>query len=589
VYRREDIDRVRAATNLIDLVAAVTTVRKLGRSHKAVCPFHQEKTASLSLDPAQGVYYCFGCQAKGDIFTFVQQTQGLDFNEAVEQLARQAGVTLTLDKDATRRRGEHERLVDTARAAVDFYHKSLKQGEGAGSARSYLRSRGYQADVVDAYRLGYSPEGGDMLVRHLRAIGVNDQAMMEAGLAKRGRGGALFDQFRGRLMFPIFDLRGDPVGFGGRALGHDGPKYVNSPDSRLYQKSRLLYGLHLAKGAISRLGVAVVVEGYTDVIGCHRAGVETAVATCGTALGEDHFDLLRRFTDRVVLAFDADQAGVGAALRGDQLETPVRLDLDLRVALIPEGMDPADLAQGGRGDELKSAVTNAVPLLRFRLEKEVGRFDLSEPEERARALHATAPLVAKVEDEVARHEYVRFLSQLTGVDLGVVERAVRPSIRKRRFGPSADPGADGDRLEEVAVRVLLANQRGIEGIAIEPDLFTTPQIRRLVEAILALRQELDPGVGIDLVSIGEDMQTLAGRLVLSEQPLPADPAEPFQRLRLRLFERRQTEIRGRLPNLVAGSKEHTEALELWSDLENQKRRLLEQTTGFPGPSSRDTV
>jgi DNA primase len=390
-------------------------------------------------------------------------------------------------------------------------------------------------------------------------------------------------------MFPIFDLRGDPVGFGGRALGHDGPKYVNSPDSRLYQKSRLLYGLHLAKGAISRLGVAVVVEGYTDVIGCHRAGVETAVATCGTALGEDHFDLLRRFTDRVVLAFDADQAGVGAALRGDQLETPVRLDLDLRVALIPEGMDPADLAQGGRGDELKSAVTNAVPLLRFRLEKEVGRFDLSEPEERARALHATAPLVAKVEDEVARHEYVRFLSQLTGVDLGVVERAVRPSIRKRRFGPSADPGADGDRLEEVAVRVLLANQRGIEGIAIEPDLFTTPQIRRLVEAILALRQELDPGVGIDLVSIGEDMQTLAGRLVLSEQPLPADPAEPFQRLRLRLFERRQTEIRGRLPNLVAGSKEHTEALELWSDLENQKRRLLEQTTGFPGPSSRDTV
>jgi DNA primase len=589
VYRREDIDRVRAAANLIDLVSAVTTVKKLGRAHKAVCPFHQEKTASLSLDPAQGVYYCFGCQAKGDIFTFVQQTQGLDFNEAVEQLARQVGVTLTLDKEASRRRGDHERLVDTARAAVDFYHQCLKQGDTAGPARSYLRGRGYQADVVDAYKLGYSPESGEMLVRHLRVTGVNDQAMIEAGLAKRGRGGALFDQFRGRLMFPIFDLRGDPVGFGGRALGNAGPKYVNSPDSRIYQKSRLLYGLHLAKSAIARLGVAVVVEGYTDVIGCHRAGIETAVATCGTALGEDHFDLLRRFTDRVVLAFDADQAGVGAALRGDQLETPVRLDLDLRVAVIPEGMDPADLAQGGRGEELKAAVAGAVPLLRFRLEKEVGRFDLGEPEERARALHATAPLVARVEDEVARHEYMRFLSRLTGIDLGVVERAVRPSLKNRKAGSLSDLGTEGDRLEEVAVRVLLANQRGIEGISIEPDLFTTPQARRLVEAILALRQGLAPGVGIDLVSIGEEMQTLAGRLVLSEQPLPADPAEPFRRLRMRLLERHQAEIRGRLPNLAAGSKEHTEALEEWSDLENQKRRLLEETTGFPMPMSRDTV
>jgi DNA primase len=255
------------------------------------------------------------------------------------------------------------------RKAVDFYQERLKKGHDAGGARSYLRGRGYDVDVIDRFQLGYSPGGElwDGLVTHLRDAGVSDQVMVGAGLATRTSRGRLRDWFRGRLMFPIFDLRGDPVGFGARILEGDGPKYLNSPETRLYQKARLLYGLNWAKSDIVRSGYSLVVEGYTDVIGLHLADIPLAVATCGTALGEEHFDLLRRFAERVVLAFDADQAGAGAAIRGDELQTPVKLNLDLRVAVMPEGRDPADLVQAGEVAELQTAIKESTPLLQFRL------------------------------------------------------------------------------------------------------------------------------------------------------------------------------------------------------------------------------
>ncbi|MDH3399277.1 MAG: CHC2 zinc finger domain-containing protein, partial [Acidimicrobiia bacterium] len=259
---------------------------------------------------------CFGCQAGGDVFKFVQETQGLDFSEAVEQLAGRAGIALQRDPEAIRRKGEREGLIEATRAAVDFYHERLKKNQDAGGARSYLRGRGYEVDVIDRFQLGYAPGGDewDALVTHLREAGVSEKVMIAAGLAARTSHGRLRDWFRGRVMFPIFDLRGDPVGFGARILEGEGPKYLNSPETRIYQKARLLYGLNWAKSDITRAGYSLVVEGYTDVIGLHGAGMPQAVATCGTALGEEHFDLLRRFAERVVLAFDADQAGAGAAI-----------------------------------------------------------------------------------------------------------------------------------------------------------------------------------------------------------------------------------------------------------------------------------
>lgn len=570
MYSREDIDRVRAATNLVDLVGAVTTVKRSGRSYSAVCPFHQEKTPSLSLDPIRGLYHCFGCGKGGDVYTFVQETQGLDFNEAVEFLARQAGIQIESDPGASRRRGEHEELVEAVRQAVRFYQKTLRSSPDAGPARAYLRGRGLGAEAVDQYEIGYAPEtdSWDALVRTFRTEGIKDSIMMGAGLAKRGRGGKLFDVFRDRLLFPIHDLRGDPVGFGGRTLSERGPKYLNSADSRIYQKSRLLYGLNRAKGDIARTQEAVVVEGYFDVIAVNQAGVNTAVATCGTALGEDHFDLLRRFTDRVVLVFDSDQAGAGAALRGDTLRTPVDLDFDLRVADLPGGMDPADLVQAGRNDDLAKAITDSRPLLQFRIEKEVRRHRITEPEGRARAIRNTSRLISRVSDPIARSEYVRFAAKEIGVDTAIIENALR--------GQAASPGSGRGEVEEASldpiqaelIRVLLANPKELSEIDLDRT-WVHDQLADLIEVIEVARQGAPAGSPISLDGLPH--QELVQRLAFDTRPLPANPIEVIQRAEGKAIERQIKAIEIELLALDPASQEYSERLRRLLGLQERRR------------------
>ena len=440
---RGDIDRVREATDIVDLISEVTKVKKSGRSYMAICPFHEEKTPSMSVDRGRGLYHCFGCGAGGDAYKFVQETRGVDFGEALDMLATKAGITLVRDPAQARQRGRRAAAVEALRRAVDVYHQRLKRADDAGPARAYLRSRGYEVDLIDEWKLGFAGTDWDTLSKTLRTEGVDDRALSDAGLSRRGRHG-MYDVFRGRLMFPIHDLRGDPIGFGARKIvevdrsqvNNPDAKYVNSADSIVYQKSRVLFGLDRARQTMSSDEPAVIVEGYTDVIAMHQAGVKTAVATCGTALGDGHFDLLRRFTERVVLAFDSDEAGSQAALRSDDLESPFRLDLDLRVAVMPDGLDPADLYQEGRGDELAKAVETARPLLEHRIESEVSRHDLSGPEGRARALHAAVAQLQRVGDSIARGEYVRFVARLVGVDIETVEDALG---RKRRARVTDDP------------------------------------------------------------------------------------------------------------------------------------------------------
>lgn len=570
MYRRDDIDRVRSATNLIDLVGAVTTVKRQGRSHVAVCPFHQEKTPSLHLDIARGLYHCFGCGKGGDVYRFVEETQGLDFNEAVELLARQAGIQIEADPGAAKRRGEHDELVEAVRRAVDFYRHRLKSGPDAGPARAYLRSRGIDAATVEGYQIGYAPEEAvwDVLVKELRSAGFKDRVIEAAGLARRGRGGRIYDVFRSRIVFPIHDLRGDPIGFGGRAIGTATPKYLNSPDSRLYQKSHLLYSLHRAKGSIARSGQAVVVEGYFDVIACHQAGVETAVATCGTALGEGHFDLLRRFADRVVLAFDSDVAGSGAALKGGMLETPVRLDLDLRVAEMPDGMDPADLVQAGRAPELAKAIEGSRPMLQFRLEREVASFDFTEPESRARAVHRVAPLIARVADDVARSEYVRFASRLIGVEPPTLERAMGRIGRAATAGVTAGGEEGPSRIDEELMRVVLANPVELDGIEIGPELFTT-EVFRAAMAVLSPRKVSTPG-GTPLSLEGIEDASIFSRLALDMRPL-GNPLEIVERARSKAIEGEIDEIERRLAQMDPQSEGHSELLRRLIALQGARR------------------
>jgi DNA primase len=554
-YRREDIEQVRAATDLVELVGEVTKVARTGRAVMAVCPFHQEKAPSLSIDPARGLYHCFGCGKSGDLFRFVQEIHSVDFNDAVELLARRAGVTLHRDPEAQRRQSRREALIAAVEKAVAFYHQRLRRAPDAADARAYLRSRGYGTEQVGGYRLGYSPAGGDVLVRALREEQVPEEVMVSAGLGLRSRAGRLFDRFRDRVMFPIFDVRGDAVGFGARLLGGEGPKYLNSPDSAIYQKSHLLYGLNWAKSAIVREGLAVVVEGYTDVIALSEAGRPLAVATCGTALGESHLDLLRRFTERVVLMFDADEAGVEASLRGFERSVPG--DLDLRVALLPEGRDPADLASAGQTAAIEGAIEASVPLLQFRLDKELERYDLGEAEARGRAVRAAASLVARHPDAVTRHEYAVEVARRSGVALEVVTAAVEQAARQAPADAPPPTPRVADRLtgeekaEQELLRLMLANDPGLQAAGVGEELFTRPEHRAAYHLLAPVVAALGPGTPPDLGSLlgtqdAADLADMLAALAMVERPLPDDPAEVVARLRAWALDRRIEAVRRRV-------------------------------------------
>ena len=538
-YSRDDIDLIRHKTDLVELATEVTKVRRSGRSTMAVCPFHSEKTPSLSIDGARGLYHCFGCGKSGDVYRWVQETQGLDFSGAVEFLARRAGVTLTVDPEAARRRSQRESLVEATAAAVAFYTERLKSAPDAGNARSYLRSRGFDGEVVDTFLLGYSPDEWQALTEHLRGLGIRDDVMVTAGLARHGKKG-LYDRFMGRLMFPIFDIRGDAVGFGARILDGEGAKYLNSSESPIYHKSRLLYGLNWAKSGIVRADTSIVVEGYTDVIAMHHAGMPIAVASCGTAIGRDHLDLLRRFSERVVFAFDADEAGAGAALRGFEQSVPG--DLDLRVALLPEGKDPADVIGDGDVSVLEDAVTNSITVLQFKIDAEIGNYDLSRPEMGARAVQAAASVIAAHPDPVTQREYGVIVARRTGVELAYVEKAVRSAQsstkRKARAEASASepPAAENDpveappyrspmyRTELELLRVLLANDESLSGVEIDPALFASDETRSMYARMMVISEGVSVGIPLDLgAALGSDDSPEArtmGALALVDRPLP---------------------------------------------------------------------
>jgi DNA primase len=571
---RGDIDRVREATDIVELISEVTQVKKTGRTYMAVCPFHQEKTPSMSVDRARGLYHCFGCGKGGDIFEFVKETRGVDFGEALDILATKAGIILVRDPVDARQRGRRAGAIEALRRAVDIYHERLKKAPDAGPARSYLRSRGYEVELIDDWKLGFAGVDWDTLSKILRTGGVDDRALTDAGLGRKGRHGT-YDVFRGRLMFPIYDLRGDPIGFGARKLddvdraqtNNPDAKYVNSAESIVYHKSSVLFGLDRARHAIDDEHPAVIVEGYTDVIAMQQAGVATAVATCGTALGDDHFDLLRRFTERIVLAFDSDEAGSKAALRSDELESPFRLDLDLRVAVMPDGLDPADLYQEGRGDELAKAVDAARPLLEHRIESEVARHDLSGPEGRARALHAAVAQLRRVDDPIAIREYQRFVARLIGIELAEVESAMGRGQRSRR---KTDQTLELplDRAESELLRVVLGNPPGLK---ISASDFSDERLRLAFLSVEGQLADAAPGTPLDLSTIEDAaLQGIVRGLALDSRPLP-DWADMKERVRMRRIDAEITELERKLAGTEEGTQTHSDYFRRLIALQKEKR------------------
>ena len=552
---RDDLERIRQAVNLVELFEGVTTVRKVRGAFKALCPFHTEKTASMSIDPARGLYHCFGCGVGGDIFTFVQETHGLAFGEAVEMLADRAGIVVRRDPQAAKKRERRSRLVEAVEVAGRFYHARLKEAPDAGYARAYVRSRDYGVDVVDEFRLGYAPDDFDALTNHLRGEGFRETDIEAAGLGRRGSGRRLFDQMRGRLMFPIHSVRGEMVGFGGRLLQGEGPKYLNTAETPLYKKGELLYGLDRARSAISREGTAVVVEGYTDVIAFHIAGMPVAVATCGTALGEGHFDLLRRFAPRIVLAFDADAAGAEAAIRGDELRITSDLDLDLRVAEMPEGHDPADLVQDGRGTVLREAVDDSRPITAFRVERVLAQHDLSDRDARTKAMKEAARVIARHPDDSIRFQYSSYVAVRTRMNEARVLREIEGAIpdtgravsNNRSSATPAPRIRRLDRSERDLLRHLMAGTASREEVS--PDLFESDDAYRLATALRAIGRHVEPGKPIPLSGIEDlPLAAMARRLALLEDPL-LPLADVLAHLEARFATRRKAELRLQLESL----------------------------------------
>jgi DNA primase len=423
----EDVARVRAETDFVAVAQDHMQLKRAGTQYSGLCPFHTEKSPSFSLNAALGVYYCFGCGVRGDVITFVRELDGLGFAEAVESLAVRAGITLRYDDAATGR--DHQRrtlLFDALAQAVAWYHERLLRGPDSAAARRYLRTeRGYDGDLVRKYQLGWAPEGWDQLLRSLK---VPRATLVDAGLAQVNDQGRYADFFRGRLLVPILDQGGRPIGAGGRILpGGRGPKYKNTAATAVYDKSKVLYGLNWAKLAITAKDQIVVCEGYTDVIGLHSAGVEEAVATCGTALADGHIRALVRFARRIVLAYDADAAGQSAAEHYYGWEQ--RYGVDIRVAALPAGTDPADLA---RQDPAA---------LQFRLERLFARSDLETPEGRVRAATSAVGLIDGHPNDLVRDQYLMEVADRCRIEASRLRSLPVPAREEQR----ADDDRDGRR------------------------------------------------------------------------------------------------------------------------------------------------
>lgn len=553
--RDEDIEAVKERTDIVKLVSGYLTLKKSGHdSLSGLCPFHTEKTPSFSVSPSKGMYYCFGCGAGGDAIRFLREVEHLEFAEAVEQLAKDAGVTVRYEGDTPEQRraaGKKQALHRANEEAAGLYHEVLLGDREGEDARRYLEERGVDRDTAIAFGVGYAPGQPDFLLRRL-ARSLSTEVLIEAGLALRDSRGEVRDRFRGRITFPVHDLSGRAVGIGARMMpGGDEPKYMNSPETPVYRKGEVLYNLHRAKAAVARSGEIHVVEGYTDVIAMARAGIETAVATCGTALGEGHFRLASRFAQRMVLAFDSDEAGARAAERAFAfLEA---YSLQPVVLVLPEGQDPADFVRTRGGDALRELAARAVPLVEYMLRRTVGRHDLSTVEGQSAAVAAALPMVDGLGDPVRRSEYAHLLAELADVSEASVVLALdqRLSGRPPEVAQAIKRASAQERVEREMLRLLARDAEVFAALSqrLTADHFLTARNRDLLSLLL----ETEGDVGA-FVSRSDDEKVVTTLSALTLEPLDGDPSfeyaeDVWARLQEFALKRKSTALRRELQKL----------------------------------------
>jgi DNA primase len=615
--REDDIAEVREKARIDDVVSQYVTLRNAGGgSQKGLCPFHDEKSPSFNVNPGRGFFHCFGCGEGGDVITFLMKIDGLSFAEAVERLAEKYGVQLRREDGdllEDRARGpQRGRLIEAHKAAQEFYAEQLGTAD-ALVARQFLAERGFDQASAATFGIGFAPRDGESLFKHLRGRGFSQEETVEAGLVAIGR--SAYDRFRGRLLWPIRDGSGDTIGFGARRIFDDDrieAKYLNTPETKIYKKSQVLYGLDLARRDIARSSQAVIVEGYTDVMACHLAGVGTAVATCGTAFGDDHAKVLRRFMHdheefrgEVVFTFDGDAAGQKAALRafgGDQ-----NFVSQTYVAVEPDGLDPCDL-RIKRGDAaVRELVARRVPLYRFVLSNVVGKYDLDRADGRVDALREGARLVSSIRDRSKVDAFARELAGMVGVDVDEARAEVRRSASRQArdvrgsggeqvaVAPrSAVPDLRDPRFatERETLKLVVQHPMTIGRITSDlgPNEFTHPTYRAVWELVAAAggpgAGAGDPGWGTKLRDAAEDPAVSSAISALGVEPLMKEPdasyvAQHILRLQELTAARRIAAIKSKLQrtNPVEHAEDFNRMFGELAALEAHRRALRDQLAG----------
>jgi DNA primase len=635
--QREDVQAVRERARIEEVVGEHVTLKTAGvGSMKGLCPFHDERSPSFHVRPLVGLWHCFGCGEGGDVFSFLQKIDGLGFTEAVEYLAGRVGITLRYEEGGGPRSGEEvskrQRLLEAHRVAETFFAEQLSTPAGA-AGRAFLAERGFDRAAAEQFGVGYAPKEWDALLRHLRGRGFTEPELTATGLMSPGARGQ-YDRFRGRLMWPIREVTGDTIGFGARRLFDDdqGPKYLNTPETAIYHKAHVLYGLDLAKREIVKAKQIVVVEGYTDVMAAHLSGVPTAVATCGTAFGPDHTRIVRRLVGdsgtgagvqlasgasvggEIIFLFDGDAAGQKAAMRAfgeDQ-----SFSAQTFVAVEPNGMDPCELRQAKGPEAVGALVASRQPLFEFVIRTALKSYDLRTAEGRVGALRVAAPVVAGIRDTALRPEYTRMLGGWLGMDQETVSRAVKSATQGRPGAAATDPrarpgpgqaarGPQPDlrdpvvRIERTALEVALQHPQlvPVDFDALGPDACVVPAHRAVHEAILAAG-----GLAVGRASVAqtgssaawvEQVRDAASAPVdplvteLAVAPLPEDRPEALgeyvRSIAMKLVDvgltRKVAEAKGRLQRMDADADPdaYGEAFALLIELEGRRRELRNET------------
>jgi DNA primase len=603
--RDEDVQYIRERAPIDEVVGDYVQLKSAGGGQKkGLCPFHDEKSPSFNVNPSKGYFHCFGCGTGGDAIAFLMKIDHLSFTETIERLADRMGYSLRYDESfsgAKAPAGNRSRLIAAHAAAAKFYQDLLNTSQDAAFGRELLTKRGFDRAACEAFGVGYAPNSWDGLTKHLRALEFTIDELELAGLSKMGERGPI-DKFRNRLMWPIKDISGDVVGFGARKLASDeedqGPKYLNTSETPIYKKSQVLYGLDVAKKEIAKKRQVVVVEGYTDVMACHLAGITTAVATCGTAFGADHIRIIRRllmdddaFRGEVIFTFDGDAAGQKAAMRA--FSEDQKFVTQTFVAVEPDGLDPCDLRQEKGDLALRDLIARRIPLFEFAIKTELKLHNLNTAEGRVNALNATAPLVSQIRDKSLRPEYARLLAGWLGVEVEIVTRAVAQGARTAFASqqPSTDeatPQADW-RPDPLEPRLMLerevikarVQQPGIVGgwSAIEDGAFTHPSYSALAVTINSLGATR--AISSEEIS---DPQMRALFTELSVEPIKSDGevtehyvASLVARLREVGVSRAIADLKSRLQRLnpVENGEEYNASFAQLVALESTRRELHE--------------